>query len=327
MKKILIVGFGSASKRHIKNLYTQDNNCFFFILSRKKKINQFFLKKSSYKHIKSINEIQGNKIKYSFICTGSNEHLKYLRILYKYNHDIFIEKPVLESAKDINELDRILKKYKKKIFVGYNYLFNKTINHLKKLNIKKEKINKISMKVGYYLPFWRKNIHYEKTVSSQKKMGGGVLLELSHEINYLLYLFGKPLWTSAILNKISNLKINVEDNAFITLRFKNFICFLEMDLVSRNYTRFCKVDTNKNSYLMDLGKNKIMKFKYKNKKSILFNESLDVNHSYLNQLEFFQRSNSRTIRKYTNLAIDTLKIIKAIRLSSKKKGQMQKIYY
>lgn len=327
MNNILIIGFGSAAKRHIENLYNQKKNYFFFILSRKKKIKDVLLKKIQYKQIKLISEVKKVKIKYSFICTGSNEHFKFIEILKKYNHDIFVEKPLDNSLKNLEKLNNIIHSYNKKIYVGYNLLFNKTINKFKKLEIKKEKIFKISSKVAYFLPFWRKNVDYSKSVTAQKKMGGGVLLELSHEINYLLFLFGKPIWTSSFLNKSSNLKINVEDNAFIIFGYKKFMCFLEMDLISKNYIRYSKIDTAKNSYLLDLKKNKILKYTSGKKTKVLFDNFIDINNSYLNQLKFFQTSTVKKTKKYTELAIDTLKVIDAIKKSSIQNGLKQKINY
>lgn len=327
MNNILIVGFGSAAKRHIENLFNQKKDYFFFILSRKKKIKDAFLKKIQFKQIKLITDIKKVEIKYSFICTGSNEHFKYINILQKYNHDIFVEKPLDNSLKNLKKLNNIIDNYHKKIFVGYNLLFHKTIKKFKKLNIKKEKIFKISSKVGYFLPFWRENIDYKKSVTAQKKMGGGVLLELSHEINYLLFLFGRPTWTSSFLSKMSNLKINVEDNAFIILGYKKFICFLEMDLISKDYTRYSKIDTAMNSYLLDLKENKIIKYTSNKKTNILFNNFVEVNNSYLNQLNFFQTSSVKKTKKFTKLAIDTLKVIEAIKKSSIQNGTRKIINY
>ena len=51
------------------------------------------------------------------------------------------------------------------------------------------KIVKVNSKASSYLPDWRKNKNFRKSVSSQKKLGGGVLLELSHELDYLLWFF------------------------------------------------------------------------------------------------------------------------------------------
>ena len=81
LNKVLIIGFGSIAKRHIKNLIKIQKNIF-YILSRKKEINPKEINKN-FKHIKKIDELDFKKINYSFICTASNEHFKLIKILSK----------------------------------------------------------------------------------------------------------------------------------------------------------------------------------------------------------------------------------------------------
>lgn len=323
----LIIGYGSSAIRHIKNLHKINKDIFYFILSRKKKITLNFVKKNSFKHIKKLNEINLNEISNTFICTGSNEHFKHISNLSNTKTNIFVEKPLMDTSIKINEFKKILKKTKSKIYIGYNLLFSNSLNFLKKKKLEKEKINKINIKAAYYLPFWRKNINYKDSVSSSKKKGGGVLLELSHEIHYLLWLFGKPKWTSAIIQKKSNLKINVEDSANIILGFNKFICTVELDFISKKYIRFCQIDTNENTYVWNFKKNTVIKFSNKNKSKILFKQKFNLNNSYISQLNFFLNSSYVKVNSYIKYSIDTLKVIDAIRISSSKKGTIKKINY
>jgi len=267
------------------------------------------------------------KIENAFVCTGSNEHFKYIKILLKKKINIFVEKPLMNSTKKVNELKKICKNSKNKIYVGYNLLFSNSLNFLKNMKLHKEKINKVNIKSSSYLPYWRKNIDYKESVSADKNKGGGVLLELSHELNYLIWLFGRPIWTSAIVQKVSNLKLNVEDNALITFRFKRFTCNLELDFVSKQYERYCKIDTDKKTYLWDFKKNTIKRFNKNNKSKIIFQKKFDLNESYKKQLNYFLNSNYIQINKYIHYSIDTLKVIDAIKISSSKNGALVKINY
>lgn len=327
MHNILIIGFGSSSTRHIKNLSLINKDYYFYILSRKKEIKVNFLSKKKYCHITKISELNLDQIKNAFICTGSNEHLKYIKTLSKRKIDIFVEKPLMNSTKKMKDFKKIYKKTKNKLYIGYNLLFSNSLNYLKKKEIYKENINKINIKAAYYLPFWRKNTDYRASVSSNKKKGGGVLLELSHELHYLLWLYGKPIWASAIVQKISDLKIDVEDNAFITLGFKKFVCTVELDFISKKYERYCKIDTDKNSYLWDFKKNSVEKFYKNNKSKILYKKKLDINKIYINQLKYFLNSNYKQTNEYIDHAINTLKVIESIRVSSSKNGAIEKIDY
>ena len=69
----------------------------------------------------------------------------------------------------------------------------------------------IHVEAGQFLPSWRPNSDYRNTVSASKELGGGVMTELSHELDYISWIFGKPTWVNAQNGKISNLEVNVED--------------------------------------------------------------------------------------------------------------------
>ena len=80
--------------------------------------------------------------------------------------------------------------------------------------MKKKKIGKIysvSSDVGEHLPFWHRGENYKKSYASNKKLGGGVILTLIHEIDYLYWLFGKFKSVYATGGSLTKLKINVED--------------------------------------------------------------------------------------------------------------------
>ena len=114
-----------------------------------------------------------------------------------------IEKPILNKFRKIN-----LKK--NKYIVGYNMRFHPVIQYLKK-EIGKRKINFISINLSSYLPNWRKNIDYKKSNSAKKIFGGGLLLELSHELDYIRWIFGNIKLIFSFNKHISNLKINTDD--------------------------------------------------------------------------------------------------------------------
>jgi len=61
----------------------------------------------------------------------------------------------------------------------------------------------VEIKVGHFLPLWRPNADYRKSYRSKRWLGGGVDLELSHEIDYCLWLFGDKYKKSQIFRKKS----------------------------------------------------------------------------------------------------------------------------
>lgn len=98
--------------------------------------------------------------------------------------------------------------------------------------------------VGQYLPDWRHGHDYRECVSARRALGGGALLELSHELDYLVWLLGRPQAVSAILARTSDLAIDVEDCAQLGLRFdgedgRPLLASVTLDFVRRDPRRRC----------------------------------------------------------------------------------------
>ena len=91
-----------------------------------------------------------------------------------------------------------------------------------------------------------KNIDYFNSYSSSKKRGGGVLLDLSHEIDYLQWLFGKVNKIEyKKIKKISNLKIKSEDVAQVIIKIENINFYLNLTYFSRFEERRIIIDSKK----------------------------------------------------------------------------------
>jgi predicted dehydrogenase len=109
------------------------------------------------------------------------------------------------------------------------------------------RILSVRCEVGQYLPDWRPDSEYRGGVSASRALGGGVLLELSHEIDYLRWIFGEVTWVKATLCRQSRLDIDVEDTAHLTLGFgtapdantRQLVATLDMDFIRHDTTRTC----------------------------------------------------------------------------------------
>jgi predicted dehydrogenase len=131
--------------------------------------------------------------------------------------------------------------------IGYNLRYSSSLNQYRKL-IQEETIGKIlsvRCEAGQYLPSWRSGSDYKKGVSANRELGGGVLLELSHEIDYLRWIFGEVEWVRGTLSRQSALEIDVEDSAHLVLGFipefegPQMIATVNLDFIRKDRTRNC----------------------------------------------------------------------------------------
>lgn len=245
--KALIVGFGSIGKKHLEALVHINQFNIIDLVSKHCKYNENINK--IFKNLDQVNEIES----YDYFLLCSETHLHFNQLSY-LNHNlnnkiIFCEKPIFHKLLKLNNI-------KNKIFIGYQLRFHPVIKKIKELNIL-DKIISSSIICGQYLPNWRKT-DYRFSYSSDKKRGGGVLLDLSHEIDYILWIFGKLKKFKGIRCKVSNLKINSDDLSLINfINQNNQVINLSIDYISKFKQRKIIAHTNNSSYEADLLANKI----------------------------------------------------------------------
>ncbi len=183
------------------------------------------------------------------IANPASHHLEVALRLAAAGVHLLIEKPIASSCKGVPELIELCRTNHSVLMTGYNLRFLPSLRRFRELLGQKRVGNALSVRaeIGQFLPTWRPDSDYRQTVSAQAALGGGVLLELSHDIDYLRWLFGEVRWVSAILSRQSVLEIDVEDSAHLVLSFcpetggVPILATLNMDFVRHDTTRTCTV--------------------------------------------------------------------------------------
>jgi predicted dehydrogenase len=178
---------------------------------------------------------------------------------------------------------------------GYNLRFLPSLIEFKKRIFSKEigKIYSVRSETGQYLPNWRPGSDYRKGVSAKKSLGGGALLELSHEIDYLLWIFGKVDWVKAHISKQSNLEIDVEDSAQVIFGFKGtdssvLTASLNIDFIRHDTTRKCFAIGEKGTLLWDGIKGQVEFFEKDSAKwETLYSSRPDRDFTYMEEIRSF----------------------------------------
>ena len=250
MNKIVIIGYGSAGRRHARIINNNFKNIEINILT-KQRVKKF-------RSFKNLNEIKKINPDYIIIASETIKHLNQLKYLEKNfkNKKILIEKPLFHKSNNL-----IFKR--NNIFINYNLRFNPYIQKLKKF-LDKKFIYDIKLITNSYLPNWRKNISYKKNYSVDKSKGGGVILDLSHDIDIIMSLFNKVSINYVSFGRKSNLTKNSEDFLYLNARSNKVNISLDINYYSRNELRLIFVDGRNFSLNLDL-KNNIFKLCKNNK--------------------------------------------------------------
>lgn len=181
------------------------------------------------------------------ISNPATFHLSVALELAKIGTHLLIEKPLSATTKGVAELLCVCNKKKALLAIGYNLRFSPSLQKFKTMlddNII-GKVWSVRSETGQYLPSWRPGSDYRQSVSAQYALGGGSLLELSHEIDYLRWIFGEVDWVQAVLAQQSDFEIDVEDSAHLILGFivkgkqNPIIATINLDFIRQDTTRLC----------------------------------------------------------------------------------------
>ena len=245
--KVLIIGYGSIGKRHEEVLLSFPNIDFIDIVTK-----QRLDDKTTFSSLEEVPAL--NIYDYFVVASETNKHYEQLKYLESqvFNKLIFCEKPLFETKKEVKiENNRVL--------VGYVLRFHPLLQKLKKF-IKDEKILTLHVNCGQYLPTWRSNVDYRDSYSAKRAEGGGVLLDLSHEIDYVQWLSGKIYELKSYQVKISDLEIDSDDvTTFIGKTENGAIVNLSVDYISKIVRRELLINTLEHSYSLDFIANKLVK--------------------------------------------------------------------
>lgn len=277
MKKVLVFGYGSVGKRHEKNLLDLGIRPFIYDIKISKNEN-----KNIIDNLESASDIE-----YCIISTPTAFHYQnFLDVILRTQcKKILIEKPIEMKLNNARTILDIADKNNVRVRIAYNlrylYVFDK-LKEIIKNNIDNIRIVKITC--GQYLPDWRPNIDYKDNYSAHIDQGGGVDLDLSHEIDYMIWLFGIP--KKRIFNykrKISSLDIDASDYFKGIYDYGSFIVDLELDYIRKIERNLRMIGENKEVVNADFISKKLIVGGMEICENNLFN----INESYQMELEEF----------------------------------------
>ena len=175
--------------------------------------------------------------------------------------------------------------------IGCQLRYHAGLMYVKKIieSNKLGKIYSVFCDVGEHLPFWHPNENYKKSYAAKKKLGGGVILTLIHEIDYLHWIFGKFKSVYATGGSLTKLNIDVEDTVLGNIVTQSKIPIsLRMDYWRNPPTRQLNIVGEKGQIFWDYYTKKTTII-YKNGKKIVKNlpKNWKRNHMFLDIVKDF----------------------------------------
>ena len=270
-----IVGLGSIGRRHLRLLKNIRPNIE-VTLVRSGKGQEYPEEGLAARSVSTIERAIDAGIQAAIISSPSTLHLQQAEQLGKAGVHFLVEKPLSHHSKGV---DKFLKEFPEMGIVGltgYVFRYDQAARGFSEMLNAGAPGHLLHARVecGSYLPDWRPNQDYRSSVSAKSELGGGALLELSHELDYVHWFFGEPESVYAHLHNSGTLGVKPEESVELVLTNKiGLPISVHLDFNRRHITRYCSVHGTAGTLIWDAtqkevnwlpveGKSEVMSFDY-----------------------------------------------------------------
>ncbi|GAA3399843.1 Gfo/Idh/MocA family protein [Paenibacillus hodogayensis] len=238
----LVVGYGSAGRRHCRLL--RELGC------RVSAVTRQHVPDADIRPFRTIAEAcLTDTFDYAVIANRTDEHHATLLALREagYTGDILVEKPLFADA----DASLPSSEYADRVYTAYNLRYHPVLQRLKEI-VRGEQTFSVMVYTGQYLPSWR-NRDYRQCYSARRHEGGGVLRDLSHELDYVQWLFGPWRRAAAIGGRFSPLEIDSDDTFALLLATERCpVVTIQINYVDRIGQRKLIVNGTNHTYSAEL---------------------------------------------------------------------------
>lgn len=244
IERLLVVGYGSIGQRHLRIARALLPDADIRVMRHRPCETTPELANGC---MSSIAEAIAFAPQAAVIANPATLHVQVARPLAERGVHLLIEKPLADTPHAVADLPAVCRAQGAVLMTAYNLRFAPSLQRFRD-EVKSGRIGKVisvRCEIGQYLPSWRPGSDYREGVSASRALGGGALLELSHEIDYLRWIFGDVAFVNAVLSQQSDLQVDVEDTAHLVLGFtpdasgRRLRANLSMDFVRQDTTRTC----------------------------------------------------------------------------------------
>lgn len=239
--KAVVVGYGSIGARHTRVL--EQLGCTVAVVSRREV-------DVPLRYASPDEAVSAFGPAYVVIATATTEHASTLMQVRRagFRGPVLVEKPLFDRFLAESELGIDTGA----VFVVYNLRFHPVMQRLYEL-LRSERILTFHAYVGQYLPSWRPDRDYRTVYSAHADKGGGVLRDLSHEMDYIQWLCGRWTRLTAAGGHLSSLEISSDDVYSLLLETERApVVTMQLNYLDRISQRQIVVNTEKHTFRADL---------------------------------------------------------------------------
>lgn len=320
MRRTLVVGSGSIARRHIANLrelWPDGEVACVSASGRRIEAGET----QATLVLQNLEEALDWQPEFAVVASPAPFHLMQAARLAEHGVAVLIEKPVAHALEGSETWTSALEKHAARVDVAYNLRLLPSAQQFKRM-LEEGVIGRVMnvlVDVGQYLPDWRPQDDYRKGVSARRDLGGGALLELSHEFDYLRWFFGEFDTGFCHASTSGSLELDVEDRADVILsRPDGLVANVHMDFLQRFPRRTCKAIGEEGSLVWNPIANSVMLANKEGERQLYAEPEWNRNLMYQDLLRHFAKVARGEAKPLVGLyhALDTLRLVEQLKLSA-----------
>lgn len=234
--KALVLGCGSIGRRHAANLSSLGVEVVVTDLDASRAEAAAALT-----HSEAANRDEVPDPDLVIIATPTASHVEDMQWALSRGAHVFVEKPLASTTHELEQaVSAAASAPDRHVMVGCNLRFTTGFRILCHQLRSAGPLAALLVDFGWWLPAWRSGADYREQYSARRELGGGVILDAIHEIDYVMALGGAVDVVSCHWTRTGILAGNVEDLADIVLRHKSGVqSHVHVDYLRRTYSRSC----------------------------------------------------------------------------------------
>lgn len=257
--KVLFCGLGSVGQRHLRNLRTILGDQVEVLAYRSRgqspvlnpdmtvRPNADLETTYGLRSFSNLEDALSERPDVVFVTNPNTLHMPVALAAARAGCHLFIEKPLSHTLDGLDELCDLTRQQRLVVLVAYQFRFHPGLQLLKKM-IDGGQLGQLTaahVVNGEYLPDWHPYEDYRETHPAQRNLGGGCLRIQTHELDYVLWLFGMPVRVFAVGGQLSRLEVNAEDSVSMLLHCEHhgrpLPIHVHLDYLQRPPQRVCEV--------------------------------------------------------------------------------------
>lgn len=243
--KFLVVGTGSIGRRHVKTVRKNLPGAWVGLVHHRPRAEVDEALASECDELFSdLGAALSTEPDVAIVANATSAHVRTAQACADAGVHLLVEKPISHTLDGVDALVSSCESNGLQLMVGYCLRHHEPLRTFREL-IRSGGVGQpfaLRAEVGQHLTTWRPDADYRSTITARPELGGGALLELSHEIDYALWILGEVQAAVGFTANLGVLGLDVDEVAEIALRFSSgALGSIHMDLLRSPSTRHCVV--------------------------------------------------------------------------------------